>query len=143
MAAVSVTAANVTTSDKTVELAQLGAATTVTAGQHVYKDTDGTFKLMQADGTDIESGVGSDKLGCTLGAGSPNQLVAILTGGTLNCGGTLIVGSPYFIHTTAGAFGLFAELSSTNYVTQIGFGTTATASNSLLALAYNPTGLRI
>ncbi len=139
MAAISVTANSVLGSGAAgtnfaISLGQLGEAGT--AGQIVYKKAaDSKFWLSQADGSAEESGSGVQQ-GALLGGGVAGQYVGIITSGTIVCGGTVVKGTFYYVHTTAGAFGVYSELSSTNYVTQIGQAISTTVIN----LSFSATG---
>jgi hypothetical protein len=69
-----------------------------------------------------------------------SRAVTLTTGvqtASLTGGFTVAVGIAYYVHTTAGAFGVAGELGSTNYVTQIGFA----ATTSSITVAFNATGL--
>lgn len=128
MAAITVTAASVVpTGTYSKNIGTAGEA--LTQGQIVYKkSSDSKWYKAQADGTQEESGYGVD-MGVALAAVSANQLFAMLTSGTITCGGTVAAALPYFVHTTAGSFGVLGELGSTNYVTCIGYATSTTVIN--------------
>lgn len=120
MSAISVTAANVIpASNAKIERVTAGAA--ITAGQLVYLDsTDGN----SAKAADADAAASAVVKGIALNGAADGQPLNVQTGGDLNPGGTLAVGEAYFLHTTAGGFGVRSELSSGDYATFIGIATT-------------------
>lgn len=140
MAAIAVTATSVVPSGSTYTKQVVTWGTTVTAGQVVYQkvSSGSLWWPAQADGTQEESGYGVT-MGYAMSGGSVNQLGVILTSGTVTCGGTVAAGEVYFVHGTAGSFGVRSELASTNYVTTIGQATTT----AIINIAFNASGVAL
>lgn len=121
-AAMSITAANV--------LPGTGAKTktgisggTLTAGAAIYEDETDSKKLKLADADALASSVVK---GIALNGASAGQPVSYLTEGLITIGGTVTIGVPYFLHTTAGGIGLLGDLTAGDYVTYLGTGISAT-----------------
>lgn len=124
MATLSVTATSVTAASTGVAKVIVQFGESVTAGQPIYqKASDGLYYKMQADGTAAESGVGVT-YGVALSGGSANQWGVLATSGPITIGATVVVGTHYYVHATAGLIGLFSDLASTNYITDLGYATT-------------------
>lgn len=102
---------------------------TVTQGAIVYKDpATNTWKLAQCDGTAIEAG--SSGIGIALTGGSSGQTGLITTrDAAIDPGFTATKAVIYVVSATAGAPGLHSDLVSTNRLTILGIGTTATLLN--------------
>jgi len=97
---------------------------TVTGGQPIYqKAADNLWYKMQSDGTAAESGVGVN-YGIALGGGTANVWGVCATAGPVTIGATVVVGTHYYVHATAGLIGLFSDLASGNYITDLGYATT-------------------
>lgn len=122
MAALTVTAANVTRVDgSTVD--GVGGAT-ITAGQACYYDSaSGKWKLAQDDGTAEEAGASG--VGVALNGAADGQPIKIQTSGTYNAGATVTVGQVYCVADAAGDIVPYGDLASTDRVTILGVGTTA------------------
>lgn len=136
MADLTITAANVLQSTNARVETKYVAGESVTAGQSVYrKASDGRWWKAQNDGTAEEAQFG----GIALHAASAGQPLAVQTEGVLTIGGTVAVGTIYAVSATAGGICPVADLSSSAYVSIIGYGQTA----SLLALAPIITGVEI
>jgi len=119
MAALSVTATNVTFVSGNVEQVVIGE--TVTAGQAVYtKAADGRAWLAQSDGTAAEAAATGVML--TGGAAGQPGLKAA-NGAAINIGATTAK-IHYWVHTTAGGVGLQADVGSGNYITRLGYSLT-------------------
>ena len=124
MADLSITAANVDnveTGNANTERGIAGA--TITAGQAVYRDASDSnqFKLADNDaaGTD-------DVYGIALNSASDEQPLVVQRSGTIDMGGVVAVGTIYVLSSTAGGVAPSTDLVSTDYVTVIGVGVTAT-----------------
>lgn len=130
MADVIVTAAEVLPASDTVqELGTLGA--TVTAGQTVYFDsTTSTYKLADANASSATATV----KGIALTGGSSGQKVVVATGGSLDPGFTVGVGSVYVQSATAGGIAPVADLATGHRTSIIGVGLSA---SSLHLVLYN------
>lgn len=124
MATLSITATSVTAAINGVAKQSVQWGETMTAGCPVYqKAADGLFWKMQADGTAAESGVGV-VYGVALSGGNSSQWGVIATSGPVTIGAVVVVGTHYYVHATAGLIGLFSDLASTNYITDLGYATT-------------------
>lgn len=136
MADITITAGNVApTGTYTKKLAQFGEA--VTGGQVTYlKSADSKYWKAQCDGTAEEAG--SNELGIVLCASaSANQFGAILTGGTITIGGTVVAGKAYYVSAAAGGICPEADLVTGNYTSQVGIATTS----AILNISFNATGV--
>ncbi|MCZ2097738.1 MAG: hypothetical protein LC121_16005 [Anaerolineae bacterium] len=120
MAAVALTAPTPGTGAQT----QWGTAgATIVAGQAVYLDSStNTYKLADAGAATTDA-----MAGFALTGASSGQPVKVLTAGAMNATG-LTAGEAYFLNTTAGSIGLYADLTGgTDYITYVGTASTTTA----------------
>lgn len=125
MADVSVTAtsvARITGSgagvDTVIDLGYAGA--TITAGQTVYKDTNGVYQLADANLSAIAAAV----TGISLNGAASGQPVAVAIGGTLTPGFTVTIGTIYVLSATAGGIAPSTDLASGWRTGIIGVGLT-------------------
>lgn len=144
MATLSITAASVTVAaSATATKLVVQAGETITGGMPIYKKaSDGLWYKMQADGTAVESGSTLDtttQVGISLGGGTAGVWFVVCTTGPITIGATVVVGTHYYIHATAGLIGLFSDLASGNYITDIGYATTT----AIISVAFNATGLTL
>lgn len=111
----------------------------VTAGQSVYKKSSDTkWYKAQADGTAEESGASPALgLGVALNGGAAGQPAAVQTSGPITIGGTVVPATVYVVSTTYGGIAPDADLVSTNRLTVLGYGISATQ----IQLAPAPTGI--
>jgi len=125
MANVTITAANVTISNGASEDGTAGEA--VDAGETVYKSaTDSKFYLADCDATAVGSNATIDNVyGVALNSAAADQSLDIQKTGIINIGGTVVVGTVYVQSATAGKIAPWADLSTTDYVTLLGVGKTA------------------
>lgn len=124
MADIVVTAGSVLKgSDATVEEGIAGA--TVTAGQPVYKDSTDSDKLKLADAN--ASLATAAAVGIALHGASSGQPLKYQTGGSINPGGTVAIGTIYVVSATAGGIATHAaaDLTTAMRTTIIGVGTSA------------------
>jgi hypothetical protein len=125
MADVSVTAASVVkASDTLLSQGILGA--TVTAGQTVYLDTSTsppTYKLADANA----SATTATLAGIAMNGGATNQPVSVATGGTINPGFTVGVGTVYVQSANAGGIAPASDLAQNWYTSIVGIGLTASS----------------
>lgn len=129
MAAITVTAANVTPGNDAIIESGL-AGETVTAGMAVYYDTTTTrWKKAQCDGTAAEAGTAG--LGVALNGASNGQPIDVQTGGTINIGGTAVVAAVYIVGATAGDITATADVTTTGHFRAV-LGVGATASTLFL-----------
>jgi hypothetical protein len=99
------------------------AGETITAGQCVYqKSSDSKLYKAKAAGTAEEVLFAGIALHGSL-AGQP---LAYEAAGTITIGGTVAVGTVYAVSATYGGVAPIADLASTNRVTVIGYGSSAT-----------------
>ena len=120
MADTTVTAANVVLVSGSIEHVTAGAA--VTAGQTVYKDlTDGNDHKP----CDADASASAVIAGIALHASEDKQPLAIQKSGTINMGGTVVVGEVYCVSSTAGGVAPDLDVASGEYRTVIGVGVTA------------------
>ena len=119
MADIVVTAANVVRYDGS-EIETGIASEAITAGQTLYKHTDG--KLLKCDCT---SAIKARAVGVALNDAAADQPVTYIKSGGLNPGGTVVVGTVYGVTDTAGGIGDIAERGSGDFITILGVGVTA------------------
>lgn len=122
MADLTVTAANVAYTSGAKATGTAGA--TITAGQCVYLDSvTGTLKLAQCDGTAAEAAA----VGIALHASLANQPLAYAAdGATINIGATTSKATTYCVGAAAGGVAPQADLTSGQYITQLGYATGTT-----------------
>jgi hypothetical protein len=131
MADLSVTAANCLPGAGAVIEEGLAGAT-ITAGQAVYRDTDGSYKLADADGA---SATIRTARGIALNGASAGQPLKIQKAGEITLGATLTAGTTYYLSNTAGGICPLADVGTGEYYHIIGIA--KSASVLLLALAYS------
>lgn len=132
MAAISITAANVTKTS-TTQTAVGTAGETITAGMPVYLKTSDS-RLWKADANDTAAT--ATVVGISLhGASAGQPLVYAVPNYSLVIGATLVVGSWYFLGTTAGAIVPAGDITTSSYPTCIGYAASAT---DLFFLGVNP-----
>ena len=137
MADLSITAANVVQSTGARVNNQYVAGETVTAGQVVYlKASDSRWWKAQCDGTAAESGYGVSR-GIAMHAASAGQPLAVQESGAITIGATVTVGLEYYLSATAGGICPIADLTTGNYLTIIGYATSA----SVVTLMMTATGV--
>lgn len=101
------------------------AGGTIAQGDSVYFDSaTNTWKRAQADGTAEEAGASG--VGIALNGASSGQPVKVQTSGPNTIGATVTVGQSYVVSATAGGIAPLADLVSTNRVTPLGWGISAT-----------------
>ncbi|TPK18064.1 hypothetical protein [Mesorhizobium sp. B2-5-7] len=122
MTALTITAANVLAgSNSSRDNGRAGVA--VTAGQVVYKATDGTYKL--ADTNDASAIVRVPK-GIALHAAAANQPLAVHLKGPITIGATVVPGVAYYLGGTAGTIVPIADLTTGDHPALLGMATSAT-----------------
>lgn len=123
MADITVTAGNVVEGSGSVNKKTGTSGEAITAGQVVYiKSSDSKLYKAQHDGTAEEAEAVGVALNSAPGSGQP---VTYITAGNLDPGGTVTVGEIYVVSATAGGIAEVSDLVSTNRVTVLGVGTTA------------------
>lgn len=134
MAAITVTATSVTKTSGNATQGTIGE--TITTGQCVYlKSSDSRWWKAQCDGTAEEAGSGG--LGIALNGGAAGQPLDVQTSGVIAIGGTVAVGQLYCVGATAGEIVPYGDLSSTNYVSELGIASTTGA----ITLSVNASGI--
>jgi hypothetical protein len=125
MADLVITAANVVAGSNARKVAGILGAT-IAAGQTVYKDpTTGKYLLADNNSPTVAARTPD---GIALNGGALNQPVTVQTGGDINVGAALTVGTPYFMSDTPGGICPLADLATGEFVTLLGI---ATAANNL------------
>jgi hypothetical protein len=120
MADLTITAANVTTTATNQKLGKAGA--TITAGEGLYQATDGTLHPAKADTT-----VDAAFVGIALNGGSTGQPISYQPSGLVTIGATPVVCTIYVVSAAnPGGIAPWADLASTNKLTVIGYGYSAT-----------------
>jgi hypothetical protein len=97
------------------------AGATITAGQTVYYDSTTTTYLLadaNASGKDVTAGI-------ALNGASSGQPLVVFTGGVINPGATVVVGTIYVQSATPGGIAPSTDLASGWKTTILGVGTTA------------------
>lgn len=99
------------------------AGASIAAGDWLYMDTanNNVMKLAQADGTALEATV----YGMALNTASIGQPVLVARGGDVDFGCTLTVAAVYILSATAGKICPVADLTSSSYLSIVGYGTAA------------------
>lgn len=125
MANLTVTAASVLASaSATVEKVTAGA--TVTAGQPVYKDSSDGDQYKPAQATSTKE----NAVGIALTASSDGQpLVICKKDSGFKPGATVAVGVVYAVSATSGAIAPIGDLTTNDYATIIGVGTSTSTIN--------------
>jgi hypothetical protein len=123
MADLSPTAANVVAEDGAVSKTEQIAGASLAAGDWVYMDTanNNEMKLAQADGTALEATV----YGMCLNSAASGQPVIVARSGDVDFGCVITVAAVYVLSATAGKICPVADLSSSSYLSVVGFGTAA------------------
>lgn len=136
MADITITAASVIAgSNATKETGIAGA--TITAGQPVYKEAaTGQFKLADSNSGTAEA---RTAYGIALHASLAGQPLTVQTSGDLAIGATLTVGAGYYLSESPGGIQPVADLATGEYVTLLGFATTA----ANLAVRIVPSGVAV
>jgi hypothetical protein len=134
MADLTITAANVAAAaGATIQRAVADSGVTITAGKSVQIDSNGLGALAKADTIGDANSVGIALNSC-----GPGQPFDYISGGDLNPGATVAVGTLYVVSAAnAGGIAPMADLSTGNLVTLFGIATTA----SNIALNIWPTGV--
>lgn len=118
MADLTITAGSVLNSSATVLTGTAGES--LTAGQSVYlKAADGKIWKAQCDGTAAEA----EAVGITLHAAGAGQPIAYATEGAINIGATTSKATSYVVSAAAGGVAPIADLTSGQYITELGYAT--------------------
>jgi hypothetical protein len=118
MADITQTAANVINATATVASGIAGE--TVTAGMVLYlKAADSRLWKAQCDGAAAEAVA----VGIALHAALAGQPLSYASAGPINIGGTTSKATVYVVSAAAGAVAPLADLTSGQYITQLGYAT--------------------
>lgn len=99
------------------------AGEAVTAGQSAYlKPSDSKLWLAQCDGNTDEATIA----GICLNGAAAGQPVSLQEEGDITIGATVVVGATYVVSATAGGICPVADLATTNKLSYIGYGISAT-----------------
>ena len=139
MADITVTAGSVVAGSGAVVIRKTAGAT-ITAGQVVYKATDGDYELADAD---VLASAGSvtdrESVGIALNGASAGQPLSVQISGTINPGATTVVGDIYRVSATAG--GIASDqvdvMASGDFKTILGVG----MSTSAIKMGINVSGV--
>lgn len=108
------------------------AGGTITAGQPLYQlAADSRYYAADADASSATATV----IGIALHASLAGQPIQFVTAGPMTIGGTLTIGSAYYLSITAGGINIGAPIAG--YVSCLGFATSAT----VLTVNLNNTGV--
>lgn len=113
------------------------AGATITAGQTVYKDSTDSDKLKLADANATTAT--ATVVGIALHAAASGQPLTIITGGILNPGATVTVGTIYVVSATAGGIAPSTDLVTGWYVGILGVGITS----STIRIGLNMSGVAV
>ncbi len=134
MAALTVTAANVGVKETGVSLEVVPCGETFTQGQPLYKKSSDNL-WYKADSN--ASSATADAKGVALTPGAASGYAVIVKAGKYNPGATVTVGQIYCVGATAGEIVPYADLTTGDYVTYLGVGSTS----SEITLAIKATGV--
>jgi len=123
MADLVITAASVVATSGSREIEHGRAGATITAGQVVYKASNGKYALADNDSA---TAAAKTPRGIALHGASDDQPLAVLTGGEITIGATLTAGMDYYLSSTAGGICPRADLASGDYVVLIGMAKSTT-----------------
>lgn len=131
MADLTITVANVAVTSSTVidqtclKANPPKAGVGITAGMVVYLSASNTWLAALAGGTAIQSGV-SVVWGVALHAALTGQPLFVATGGQVTIGATVVLGGKYVLSHTAGLIAPFADLTTNDYVSELGLAVSTT-----------------
>lgn len=134
MADVTQTAANVKLKGQTATVQMVQYGETVTQGDNLYPKAADSSKYWRADADTLIEAAAS---GMALTPGVANDYGLICTGGPVDIGGTLAVGTMYAVSTNPGKFAPISDLASGDFVTPVGVAITT----STLDYAPDPSGI--
>jgi hypothetical protein len=120
MADLTITAANVI-AGAGAKKTGIKAGGTITQGKALYRKSDGTYDLADAD---VLATAGC--AGVALNAASAGQDGIMQTYGRIAIGGTVAVGTVYVVSATAGGICPIADLVTGDYVCEVGRGVSVT-----------------
>lgn len=125
MADLSITAASVIPSANARRISRV-AASTITAGQVVYRLTAGTVAPADANGASPLFNV----LGIAENGGGAGQRISVITEDpALAIGATVVIGDVFILSATAGGIADVADAAAGHYVTVLGVAVSTSAIN--------------
>jgi hypothetical protein len=133
MADLSVTAASVLQGAGAIVEDGISGAT-ITAGQYLYKGTDGRWALADADGA---SDLIRTATAVALNGASANQPIKVQRSGEITAGATLTAGTTYYLSGTPGGICPVADVGTGEYYCILGIAKSA----SVLKLAFAYSGV--
>lgn len=119
---ISITAANVLPGAGAVTEDGVSGAT-ITAGQVVYRDSDGSYKLADCNGA---SATIRTPRGIALNGASSGQPLRVQTAGDITIGGTLTAGTAYYLSGTPGGIRPVADNTTGDYPSVLGISSSTT-----------------
>lgn len=123
MADISITTANCAPGQGATYNRDHNAGATVTAGQPVYLDASNLWQLATGAGTALQASA----YGIAAHAALAGQPLAVQTGGQMTLGGTLVLGSVYYVSiNNPGGVMLAADFATGNHVTELGIAISTT-----------------
>jgi hypothetical protein len=135
MADLTITAANVAVGSQSTRLQVVQVGEAVTQGQPLYRDSTTDLHLKADANVDTKIQVA----GIALTPAAGNGFVVMATGGLVNLGATLTIGTIYVLSDTVGGIMPSADLGSGDNVVILG----AARTTALLSLAIQITGAKI
>jgi hypothetical protein len=129
LAALSITAANVVKSTNARIDRNGYAAATITAGQVVYRATDGRWNLADDDSA---TALVRTPIGVALNGASANQPLDVQTSGDVTIGATLTAGLAYYLGATAGAIVPVGDVTTPQYPAVVGIARSTTVMRLIL-----------
>lgn len=125
MTAISITPANVAWVSGPIKSDQI-AGEAFAAGDAVYLADNGKWYKAQADGTAVEAGANDLGVSLATAAGANARVSIAVSGAIVTIGGTVVPGTVYVPGDTAGAINPVADQGSTDKITVLGIGISAT-----------------
>ena len=118
MAAISVTAANVQQTAK-ADVRQGVALEAITAGQPVYRDSDGQIGVAESGDTEAKAAA----IGVAVNDAAEGQYINYAVKDTaLDIGGTVVAGESYAVGSSAGDIVPIDDLTTDDYIWPLGVG---------------------
>ena len=128
MANISQTAANVASGSSSLKTEMVQYGESVTQGMPLYQDATNS-KYYQCDANDGIAKAACKRIALTPGAADAYGVVAVPSTtpskSLVNLGATLVVGEMYAVSATKGAIAPIDDITTTQFVTAIGFAVSA------------------
>jgi len=126
MAALTITAANVSRASGPVKHGQIAGEAFNAGAALYYKNSDGKWYKAQDDGTAEEAGAYGFGIALGTAAAAGQEISVALPESIVTLGSVVTAGVVYTIDDAAGSIGPIADRASTDKVTVIGLGISAT-----------------